>query len=415
MNFAEAAATTAWPSASAPLIGPLVGVRVLDLSRVLAGPLATMQLADLGADVIKVETPGHGDETRHFGPPFTADGTAAYYSTINRNKRSLTLDLTLPDAMVIARRLALAADVMVDNFLPGRLARFGLDPDELRLHNPRLVTATISGFGTGNEYSGRPGFDFLAQAMGGVMAITGQTGGEPTRVGVAIVDIVAGLYTANGILAALNERASSRRGRHVDVALLDTSVAMLMNLGMSYLAAHVETPRFGNAHPSIAPYQTLRTSDGEIAVAVGTDRQFSRLVVALELPEMAADAHFATNAQRVRNREFLRENLESRLTTNTKQHWLALLVAADVPVAPVNSIPEVFADPVVRERMITSIQGHPQIRSPIRLDGKPLPVHMHPPALGEHTVEILATLADRKKTKRAGSEANNVRQTTIAI
>lgn len=384
----------AWPCSSARLTGPLAGVRVLDLSRVLAGPLATMQLADFGADVIKVESPGRGDETRRFGPPFMADGTAAYYAAVNRNKRSLTLDLASPGGSRVARRLALAADIMVDNFLPGRLARFGLDPGDLRAGNPGLISATVSGFGSGNEYSGRPGFDFLAQAMGGVMAITGQSGGEPTRVGVAITDILAGLHAVNGILAALAERAGTGRGRHVDVALLDSSVAMLMNLGMSYLALGIETPRFGNSHPSIAPYETLRVKDGEIAIAVGTDRQFSRLAVALGLPELAADPRFAGNGDRVRNRADLAERLQARLATGTKAQWLELLVAADVPVAPVNSIPEVFADPVVRARMVTSIGGIPQVRSPVRLDGEPMPVQAPPPALGQHTAQILAAMGE---------------------
>jgi crotonobetainyl-CoA:carnitine CoA-transferase CaiB-like acyl-CoA transferase len=384
----------AWPCSSARSAGPLAGVRVLDLSRVLAGPLATMQLADFGADVIKVESPGRGDETRRFGPPFMADGTAAYYAAVNRNKRSLTLDLASPGGSRVARRLALAADIMVDNFLPGRLARFGLDPGDLRAGNPGLISATVSGFGSGNEYSGRPGFDFLAQAMGGVMAITGQSGGEPTRVGVAIADILAGLHAVNGILAALAERAGTGRGRHVDVALLDSSVAMLMNLGMSYLALGIETPRFGNSHPSIAPYETLRVKDGEIAIAVGTDRQFSRLAVALGLPELAADPRFAGNGDRVRNRADLAERLQARLATGTKAHWLELLVAADVPVAPVNSIPEVFADPVVRARMVTSIGGIPQVRSPVRLDGEPMPVQAPPPALGQHTAQILAAMGE---------------------
>ncbi len=384
----------AWPALAAAAAGPLAGLKVLDLSRVLAGPLATMQLADFGADVIKVESPERGDETRRFGPPFMADGTSVYYATFNRNKRSLALDLASPDGMRVARRLALAADIMVDNFLPGRLARFGLDPGELRASNPGLITATVSGFGSGNEYSGRPGFDFLAQAMGGVMAVTGQPGDEPTRVGVAIVDILAGLHAVNGILAALAERASTGRGRHVDIALLDASVAMLVNLGMSYLVLDVETPRFGNAHPSIAPYETLAVGDGEIAVAVGTDRQFSRLATALEVPGLAADPRFASNADRVRHRDELRECLQSRLVTGTKAHWLELLVAAEVPVAPVNSIPEVFADPVVRDRMIASVAGIPQVRSPIRLDGATLPVSTPPPALGEHTAVILAALGE---------------------
>src|SRR5712691_3786952 len=384
----------AWPRPPAPIAGPLSGLRVLDLSRVLAGPLATMQLADFGADVIKVESPAHGDETRRFGPPFMADGTATYYAAVNRNKRSLTLDLGSPDGRRVARRLALAADVMVDNFLPGRLARFGLDPGTLRTANPGLITATVSGFGSGNEYSGRPGFDFLAQAMGGVMAITGQPGGEPTRVGVAITDILAGLHAVNGILAALAERSSTGRGRHVDVTLLDSAVAMLANLGMSYLALGIETPRFGNSHPSIAPYETLRASDGEIAVAVGTDRQFTRLAAALGIPGLAADPRFASNADRVRNRADLREQLQARMAAGTKAHWLDRLVATDVPVAPVNSIPEVFADRVVRDRMITAIAGIPQVRSPVWLDGEPLPVEAPPPALGQHTAQILAAMGE---------------------
>lgn len=383
-----------WPGSERSGGGPFAGLRVLDLSRVLAGPLASMQLADLGADVIKIEAPGRGDETRHFGPPFADDGVAVYYSAVNRSKRSLELDLASPRGMLIARRLALQADIMIDNFLPGRLSKFGLDGDELRLANPALITATVSGFGSNNAYSERPGFDFLAQAMGGYMAVTGQQDGEPTRTGTAVVDYVAGLYTTQGILAALSERKTTGMGRHVEVALLDTVVAMLANLGMSYLVAGVETDRFGNAHPSIAPYETLRVADGEIAVAVGTDRQFARLAAAVGDPDLVTDPRFVSNRERVRHRSELKARLEKRLTTRSKADWLEVLATAEVPVAPVNTIAEVFADPVVRERMVAAVDDVPQINSPVRLDGRPLPLFSRPPNLGEHNEGILSALEE---------------------
>lgn len=381
----------AWPSApSRP--GPLRGLRILDLTRILAGPFATMQLADLGADVIKVESPGRGDETRRWGPPFAEDEVASYYLSVNHNKRSLTLALDDPEAAAVAHRLAAAADVVIDNFLPGRLQRFGLDRDTLAKVNPGVVTCTISGFGTGNEYSERPGFDFLAQAMGGLMSVTGQPDGEPTRVGVAITDLVCGLHANTGILAALQERTSTGVGRHVEVSLLDSAVSILVNLASGWLTAGQEPGLRGNAHASIAPYETLRTSDRPLAVAVGTDRQFQRLAEGLDAPELAADPRFVTNVDRVRNRAELQVELEARLGLRDRAHWLRHLVAAGVPVAPVNTVPEVFADPVVRDRMLVEVDEVCQVRSPIRLDGAGLPVHSTSPGLGEHTGDILRQL-----------------------
>ena len=381
-----------WPAPETTRSGPLEGLRVLDFSQVLAGPFATMQLSDLGADVIKIERPGLGDLTRKFGPPFMDDGTATYFLAANRDKRSLALKLTDHRAAGIARRLAVAADVMVDNFLPGRLAQFGLDHTELRGHSPRLTTATVSSFGRGNDYADRPGFDFLAQAMGGMMAVTGHPGGPATRVGVAIADIASGLYLTQGILAALFERDRTGRGRHVEVALLDVQVALLVNLATAWLQAGVEVSRFGNAHPNIAPYETLTTADGEVALAVGTDPQFRRLVAAIGCSELSTDARFETNAARVRHRDELRVLLESKLKEHATSHWVSLLTESNVPVAPVNSLPSVFADPVVASRMVGQVGDLAQVLSPLRLDEVQPTVTTPPPTLGQHTEQILRAM-----------------------
>lgn len=372
--------------------GPLSGIRVLDLTRVLAGPYATMQLADLGADVIKVEAPGTGDETRRWGPPFTEDGVSSYYLAVNRNKRDLTLDLADPVALAIARRLADAADVVVDNFLPGRMLRFGLDRASLAGTNPGVVTCTISGFGSGNAYSDRPGYDFIAQAMGGLMSVTGAADGEPTRVGVAITDLVAGLNANAGLLAALVERGRTGLGRHIEVSLLDSEVAILVNLASGWLNAGTEPMLFGNTHPSIAPYETLPTSDGPLAVAVGTDRQFRKLVTELGDASLADDPRFVSNAVRVGNRAALQAELGARLATATRAEWLSRLVPLGVPVGPVNTLPEVFADPVIVERMVVEVDGRAGVRSPVRVDGAALPVHTAPPTLGQDTDDILSGL-----------------------
>jgi crotonobetainyl-CoA:carnitine CoA-transferase CaiB-like acyl-CoA transferase len=385
-----------WPEPFDPdgAPAPLRGIRVLDLSRVLAGPLATMHLADLGATVLKVEQPGTGDVTRGW-PPFTADGESTYYSAVNRNKRSLALDLGSPEDRAAVRDLAAGADVLVHNFLPGRLERWGLAPGELRAGNPQLVVATVTGFGSGSAHDGRSGFDFLAQAMGGVMAITGAPDGAPTRMGVAIVDIVTGLLVTQAVLAALVERATTGLGRVVEVSLLDSGVFTLMNLGSTHLLTGAPIARFGNAHPSIAPYETLPVADGEIAVAVGTDRQFARFAAAVGLAELAGDPRFAHNPDRVANRPALRAALEPVLRTRGRHEWLATLLAHDVPAAPVNEVAEVFADPDIRGRAVSTVDGVAQVRHPARIDGLPLPMHVRPPRLGEHTAETLSRLAGR--------------------
>jgi crotonobetainyl-CoA:carnitine CoA-transferase CaiB-like acyl-CoA transferase len=372
--------------------GALASLRVLDLSRILAGPFAAMLLADLGADVIKVEVPGSGDETRRWGPPFSADGTAAYFLSVNRNKRAITLDLATPDGAAAARRLAAAADVVIDNFLPGRLARFGLARQTLTAANPRLVTCTITGYGREGAYADRAGFDFLVQAEGGIMSITGDAGGEPTKVGVAIADLAAGLFATIGILAALHRRERTGRGGDVEVSLLDAQVGLLANQAMNWLVGGVEPGRLGNAHPNIAPYESYATADEPIAIGAGTDRQFARLTVALRHPGLADDPRFASNADRVHHRAELRAALEATLTTAPRAVWLERLNQVGVPAGPINTIPEVFADPVVRERMLTSAGGTPQVRAPIRIDGQPLPVDAAPPALGQHTDQVLRAL-----------------------
>lgn len=378
-----------WPAnPAADATGPLAGLRVADFSRILAGPFATMQLADLGADVIKVEAPVHGDETRRWGPPFGDDGSASYFHAVNHSKRSIALDLRDPEDSRIARELASCADVVVDNFLPGRMREFGLDRASLVDENPRVITATISGFGTGNAYSDRPGFDFLAQAMGGLMSITGQPDGEPTRVGVAVTDILAGSLLCSGVLAALAGTRAGQPGRHVEVSLLDAQISMLANIASGWLIGETSPRRFGNAHPSIAPYETFPASDALIAVAVGTDRQFRRLCAAIGRVDLAQDERFTTNALRIRNRGPLTESLSRTFATASCDQWVDALTGAGVPVAPVNTVRQALEDPVVRERMITHVDGIAQVRTPIRLDGEALPVSSRPPLHGEHSDDV---------------------------
>ena len=380
--------------------GPLAGVRILDLSRILAGPFATMQLADLGADVLKVESP-QGDETRRWGPPFTEDGTAAYFTGVNRNKRSVTLDLADPEARETARTLAAGADIVVDNFLPGRMERFGLDHDSVAATNPRVVTCTITGYGSDTDWAGLPGFDFLAQAMGGLMAVTGPQGGGPTKTGVAIADLLAGLYATAGMLAALHRRKERGRGSHIEVSLLDAVVGSLANQASGYLTTGREPERLGNAHPSIVPYETFTAADGPVAMGVGTDRQFARLAQVLGLAGLAEDPRFVTNADRVAHRAELKGILEREFGQQPRDHWLDLLRAAGVPASPVNSLADVFADPLVRDRLVDVSTGSPQIRSPLRVDGRPAPVHTPPPALGQHDDEVRAALGGSGSGRQA--------------
>ena len=385
--------------------GPLSGLRVLDLSRILAGPFATQILGDLGADVIKVERPGVGDDTRAWGPPFLkdADGRdtaeSGYYLSANRNKRSLTLDLAHADGQDVTRRLAACSDVLIENFRVDGLRRLGLAYEQLRADNPRLIYCSITGFGQTGPYAARAGYDFLAQGMGGVMSVTGEAEGGPVKVGVAIADIMAGMYGAVAILAALHHRQATGEGQYIDIGLLDTSVEWLANQGMNYLLSGQAPGRMGNAHPNIAPYQVFATADGHVIVAAGNDAQFARLCAALGASELAQDERFRSSARRVRHRQALTAELRPLLTGRTTRDWLANLQAADVPCGPVNAIDQVFADEQVRARGMQIAMSHPAtgeslplIGSPLNLSATPVAYRRPPPMLGEHSDEILREL-----------------------
>jgi crotonobetainyl-CoA:carnitine CoA-transferase CaiB-like acyl-CoA transferase len=368
----------------------LAGVLVADFSRVLAGPLATMTLGDLGADVIKVERPEGGDETRAWAPPVAADGSATYYLSVNRNKRSIALDLSTDEGRRLARTLALRADVLVENFAPGAMERFGLGYAAVAAENPGVIYASLTGFGRGAG-AGLPGYDFLVQAVGGLMAITGHPDGEPTKAGVAVVDVLAGLHLTIGVLAALQARERTGRGQRIAVSLLGSVLAGLVNQASAQLNAGVAPARMGNAHPSIVPYQTLRTADRPIAVAVGNDRQFARLAAIVGLHP---DPRYATNPSRVRHRQLLVAQLEERLSTRPSAYWVAALQEAGVPCGPVNSVAEALAlagrlglDPVVPQpRAGEEIRT---IASPLDLSDTPVTYRTPPPRLGEHTDDIV--------------------------
>jgi crotonobetainyl-CoA:carnitine CoA-transferase CaiB-like acyl-CoA transferase len=366
-------------------------MRVLDLSRVLAGPLCTMALGDLGADVIKVERPGSGDETRQWGPPWVSGPgwrESAYYLCANRNKRSITADLGTPAGAARVRELARTADVLVENFAPGTLERFGLGYEALAAANPRLVLCSITGYGSDGPETGRPGYDFAVQARSGWMAVTGEPGGEPVKAGVAVVDVLTGQNAAIGILAALRERERSGRGQRLEVALMDSALAGLVNVAQAALVG-AEPKRYGNAHPTIVPYQAFAAADREMVVAVGNDAQWRRLCGVLEASELSDDTRFATNPDRVEHRDALRELLAARLRERPAAEWLARLEAAGVPCAPVQSVPEAIGDRVVRERgtvWALEMRGVPleMVGAPIRLERTPAAARRPPPALGEH-------------------------------
>jgi crotonobetainyl-CoA:carnitine CoA-transferase CaiB-like acyl-CoA transferase len=380
------------PQGGAPVHrGPLEGLVVADFSRVLAGPFATMLLGDLGADVVKVEHPEAGDETRAWGPPWHG-GHSTYYLSVNRNKRSVALDLKTDAGREAARALAGRADVLVENFKAGTLERLGLGFGEMARDNPGLVWCSISGFGRGAG-ADLPGYDFLVQAMSGLMSITGPAGGEPTKVGVALVDVLTGLYAFGGILAALAERGRSGRGQRVEVSLLGSALASLVNQASSYLCTGRPPRAMGNRHPSITPYETLATADRPLVVAVGNDGQFARLCRVLGLPELAADPRFATNADRVANRDALAGLLERALAARGAADWVAALADAGVPCGLVNDVGEAFA---LAERLgldpVVAAGGVPQVADPIRLSSTPVSYRLAPPALGEHTARVLGWL-----------------------
>jgi crotonobetainyl-CoA:carnitine CoA-transferase CaiB-like acyl-CoA transferase len=382
----------------------LAGVRVLDLTRVLAGPWCTQTLADLGADVIKVERPGSGDDTRGWGPPFLrdADGNdtaeSAYYLCANRNKRSLTVDIATEDGQAVIRRLALHSDVLVENFKVGDMARHGLDAATLRAANPRLVYCSITGFGQQGPYAQRAGYDFAIQGLGGLMSVTGAADGEPQKVGVAVADLFTGMYATVAILAALRHRDATGEGQVVDMALLDAQVAMLANLGSHYLVDGDMPTRQGNAHANIVPYQVFAVADGHIIVAVGNDRQFARLCEVLDEPALASDERFVTNPGRVRHREALIPLLQEAFRMRERHTWLELLQASGIPCGPVNDLADVFADPQVQARGMVEHVTHPTaatiplVASPLKLSATPVRYLKAPPLLGEHTKEILEEL-----------------------
>jgi crotonobetainyl-CoA:carnitine CoA-transferase CaiB-like acyl-CoA transferase len=385
---------------------PLAGVRVLDLSRVLAGPWAGQLLADLGADVIKVERPGAGDDTRAWGPPYLKDETGrdtsetAYFLCANRNKRSVTIDMASAEGQALLRRLAQQADVLLENFKVGGLKQYGLDYTSLSPLNPRLVYCSITGFGQTGPYAPRPGYDFLIQGMGGLMSITGRADGEegagPQKVGVALTDIMTGLYAAIAVLAALAERERSGRGQYIDLALLDVQIACLANQASNYLAGGVVPRRMGNAHPNIVPYQDFPTADGDMILAIGNDSQFAKFCAIAGHPEWAEDPRFATNPQRVAHRAVLIPLLRQVTVMRTTHEWIETLEAAGVPCGPINRMDEVFADPQVRARGLRLDLPHPSagrvslVANPIRFSDSPVSYRNAPPLLGQHTDEVLA-------------------------
>jgi crotonobetainyl-CoA:carnitine CoA-transferase CaiB-like acyl-CoA transferase len=371
---------------------PLEGVRVLDLSRVLAGPYATMVLADLGADVVKVEHPERGDDTRHWGPPFAGD-ESAYFLSVNRNKRSIGVDLKDPEGLERVKRLAAGADVLIENMRRGTLEKFGLGYEVLKESNPGLVYCSVTGFGPGKDRD-RPGYDFLIQARAGIMGITGFPDGEPTKVGVAIADIVCGLYAATAILAALHRRDTTGEGARIEVPLFEATLSWLANRGQEYLVSGEDKGRMGNAHPTIVPYQTFDASDKPIAVAVGNDAQFGRLCEAIGRPELADDERYATNPERVANREELVEILQQEFSNQTADEWVEKIRKAGVPCGPVNALADVFSDEHVLSSGILREVDHPaagmlkMLASPVLVDGERPPIRRYPPTLGEHTEEL---------------------------
>ncbi len=386
-------------------MGALSHLKVLDLTRVLAGPWCTQMLADLGADVIKVERPGSGDDTREWGPPYArdADGRdtteAAYYLAVNRNKRSLTIDLAKPEGQALVRRLAEDSDVLVENYKVGQLARYGLDYASLAKVRPGLVYCSVTGFGQTGPYAARPGYDFIIQGMGGFMSVTGERdelpGGGPQKAGVAIADLFTGAHASIAILAALAHRDRTGEGQHVDVGLLDVQVAMMANMASNYLASGVAPKRWGNAHPNIVPYQVFQASDGWIIVATGNDGQFRRFVAVGGEPQLADDARWATNPQRVRARDELVPLLAAMVARKTKKEWIDALEANNVPCGPINDLAEVFEDPQVRSRGMRVDLPHPTAGtvsvpgSALKMSATPPEYRSAPPLLGQHTEEVL--------------------------
>lgn len=382
--------------------GPLSGVTVVDLTRVLAGPTCTQMLGDLGADVIKIEKPGEGDDTRRFAPPFLKDDSgadtseSAYYMGANRNKRSVGLDISKPEGAEIVRRMAMDADALVENFKTGNLARYKLAYDDLKDGNPKLVYCSVTGFGQTGPYAPRPGYDFLIQGMAGLMSITGEPDGEPQKVGVPIADIMAGMYASVSVNAALRHAAVTGQGQYIDIGMMDTTVAMLANAGMNYIHGDM-LGRLGNAHPNIVPYQPFQTADGYIIVAIGNDSQFGRFCELAGRTDLSADPEYATNDARVRNREALAPILNDVFAARTSAEWLSGLEEQKIGCGPINNLQQVFDDPHVKAReMVINMEhslagkkGADLIASPMRFSETPVTYRHTPPLVGQHTEEVL--------------------------
>ncbi len=395
--------------------GPLSGLRVFDLTRILAGPTCTQILGDLGADIIKIERPGAGDDTRKWGPPFIRDGDgnetkeAAYFQAANRNKRSVTLDLTGSAGQEIARSLIAKSDVLVENFRKGALDKYGLGYRQLKDDFPGLIYCSVTGFGHTGPDADKPGYDFLVQGRGGLMSITGAAGGEPLRVGVPISDVMTGMWSAVSVCAALCHREVTGEGQHIDVSLLDATVATLTNQGLNYLASREVPDRIGNSHPNIVPYQVFETADGNIVVAVGNDQQWLRFCEFAGITDLATDERYAANEGRVRNREELVPKLAGVFKAQTSAYWLEGLESINISCGPINRLDEVFEDPQVRARGMEIEMPHPGtgsapvhlIGSPINMSQSPVDYRHAPPLLGQHTDEILKELLDMDEAERA--------------
>ncbi len=380
-------------------IGPLTGLRVLDLTRVLAGPTCTQMLGDLGAEVIKIERPEAGDDTRGFAPPFVPNTKeSAYFVGVNRNKKSVTLDIAKPEGQAIIHKLLEHCDILVENFKVGALAKYGLGYEQLAKTHPRLIYCSITGFGQTGPYAPRPGYDALIQAMGGVMSLTGEPNGSPQKVGVPVADLFAGLYGCIGILAAVNHRNSTGQGQQIDIGMLDTHVAWLANQGMNYLATGENPARLGNQHPNIAPYQEFPTKDGYLILAVGNDPTFERFCKAFGQEALLADPRFATNPIRVQNRQLVTDTLTPVMKSKTTAEWIDALEALKIGCGPINTLEQVFADPHVQAREMVVEMAHGSgetvkvIANPVKLSATPPSYRSPPPVLGEHTEDVLASV-----------------------
>ena len=394
--------------------GLLQKVRVLDLTRVLAGPYCTMMLGDLGADVIKIEAPGRGDDTRQWGPPFTKSGMSAYFISANRNKRSVTLNLKSDEGMQILKDLLKISDVVVDNFRVGTLEKMGLSYEEMQEIKPDIIYCTITGFGYSGPYSHKPGYDFIVQALSGLMSLTGPVDGRPQRVGVAIADLLTGIYACNAITAALYAREQSGNGQRIDSSLFDSQVATLSYVASNYLNSGEAPKRLGNAHPNIVPYQDFKASDGSVAFAAGNDLQWGKFCIAAGKDEWVEDERFATNPKRVENREILVPLLDELFAKRSVEAWLKLCDQAGIPAAPINSVDQVFEDPQAAARdlvMETELQSGDKVRmagSPLNTVENPPELFSPPPQLGEHNEEVLRELLDYKSEDIRRLESENI-------